>query len=74
MAQGQFTHEEAKRVREAVEEMFKALTKSKQMQYVGHFNDIDLFLAAAQKIAPFEQTEPKPEPKIETAKPPETTA
>jgi hypothetical protein len=56
MAQGQFTQEEAKSVREEVAEMFDALPKKKQFDFVGRLNDIDLFLIAAQKIAPSEET------------------
>ncbi len=47
-----FTKEEADNATEATEEMFKALPKTKQMQYLGHFNDILLFIAAAKERAP----------------------
>jgi len=59
MAQGDFTKEEAKRAREAVNEMFNALTRNKKMEYLGHLNDILLFLEAAGRHAPdghYEQT------------------
>ena len=52
MAQGDFTKEEAAATEEAVDEMFKGLSKAKQMDYLGHLNDICLFLAAAKKAAP----------------------
>lgn len=52
MAQGQFTQEEAKATEEAVKEVFEALPRSKQGQFIGHMNDIYLFLAAAKKAAP----------------------
>ena len=51
MAQGEFTAEEADRTKEAVDEMFEALPKSKRMNFIGHLNDILLFLAAAKKEA-----------------------
>jgi hypothetical protein len=52
MAQGDFTKEEAKHTEEAVDEIFKALPKKKQMEFLGHLNDIMLFLSAAGKAAP----------------------
>ncbi len=52
MAQGEFTKEEAERTSEAVKEMHAALTKSKQGAFIGHLNDIYLFLDAAKKAAP----------------------
>jgi len=55
MAQGQFTKEEAANVTEAVDEMFKGLPKSRQMNYLGHLNTILLFLSAAKKAAPPEK-------------------
>ncbi len=54
--QGQFTKEEATQTIKAVDEIFKALSKSKQGEYLGHLNDICLFLQAAEKEAPAEQT------------------
>jgi hypothetical protein len=54
MAQGQFTKEEAKAIEEAVNELFKALPKSKQGQCLGHLNDICLFIEAARQAAPTE--------------------
>ncbi len=54
MAQGDFTKEEATATEEAVKEMFDALPKRKQMDYLGHLNDIYLFLGAAKKAAPAE--------------------
>ncbi len=55
MAQGEFTKEEAKRTQEAVEDMYKGIPKSKRFDYIGHLNDISLFLSAAGKVAPNEQ-------------------
>lgn len=51
MAQGEFTKEEAKSVEDAVCEMHKALSKAKQAEYLGHLNDILLFIAAAKQHA-----------------------
>ena len=55
MAQGEFTKEEAKEVTEIFKEVFKALPKTKQREYLGHANDIYLFFAAAERAAPTEQ-------------------
>lgn len=52
MAQGDFTKQEADRTREAVSEMFDAIPKRKRMEYLGHLNDICLFLTAAERAAP----------------------
>ncbi len=57
MAQGEFTTQEAKETRVAVQEMWEALTKNKRMEYFGHLNDVFLFLDAAEKHAPDEKEE-----------------
>lgn len=54
MAQGEFTKEEAQAVIEELSELFDALPKSKRFDYIGHLNDIALFLEAAKKVAPEE--------------------
>ena len=54
MAQGDFTKEEARELKKTVDEMFEALPKSKKFDYIGHLNDILLFLDAAEKVAPNE--------------------
>ena len=54
MAQGQFTKEEATEVLEIVDELFNAVPKSRQGGYLGHLNDICLFLEAARRVAPAE--------------------
>ena len=54
MAQGDFTKEEAKFTADTFKEVFNALPKSKQLAYLGHANDIYLFLSAAEKAAPQE--------------------
>lgn len=55
MAQGEFTKEEAAGTEEAVKELFNAIAKRKQSEFIGHANDIYLFLAAAKKAAPHEK-------------------
>lgn len=52
MAQGEFTKAEAAETEKAVDEIFKALPRTKQAQFLGHLNDIFLFLAAAKSAAP----------------------
>jgi len=54
MAQGEFTKEEADATIEAVNEVLEALPKRKKIEFIGHFNDIFLFLGAAKKAAPNE--------------------
>lgn len=55
MSQDRFTKEEATAIMEAVDELFKALPKTKQAQFIGHLNDICLFLSAAKQAAPNEK-------------------
>jgi hypothetical protein len=54
MAQGEFTKEEAKATREAFHEIFKSLPRNKKIEFIGHANDIYLFLDAAEEAAPAE--------------------
>ena len=54
MAQVEFTKEEAVKASQSFDEIFKALSRSKQMEYLGHANDVYLFLSAAEKVAPSE--------------------
>ena len=49
MAQGEFTQEEAAATIEAVEELYDAIPKTKQMNFIGHLNDIFLFVEAAKR-------------------------
>lgn len=49
--QEQITKARAKEIVEAVDEMFKAIPKSKQMEYLGHFNDVCLFLEQVSREA-----------------------
>lgn len=57
MARGEFTKQEATQTEEAVEEMFEAIPKGRRFNYLGHLNDILLFVAAAKEAAPNEVTE-----------------
>lgn len=52
MADNLFTKDEAAASIKAVSEMFEAIPKSKQMDYIGHFNDVLLFISAASKAIP----------------------
>ncbi len=55
MAQGEFTKEEAKATEQAVDEVMRAMPKKKLGEFMGHFNDIFLFIAAAGRAAPSEK-------------------
>jgi len=52
MSEERFTKQEASHVIDAVNDLFKAIPKKKNMDYIGHFNDIFLFLEAAARVAP----------------------
>jgi hypothetical protein len=54
MAQGQFTKEEAEFTEKAVKEVMEAMPKKKVGEFLGHFNDIFLFISAAKEAAPAE--------------------
>lgn len=54
MTQGKFSKEEATVCRESLKEIMDAFPKKKILDFFGHFNDLDLFLMAAQKAAPSE--------------------
>lgn len=47
--QTDFTLERAKEVREIVEDMYRGLPKARKLDYIGHLNDILLFIGAAEK-------------------------
>ena len=49
MAQGEFTKEEVVATVKDFTEVFEALSKNKRAEFVGHANDIFLFLDAAAK-------------------------
>jgi hypothetical protein len=50
--QGKFCKAEARHVKEAADEIMKAMPKKKMAEYFGHFNDLFLFLSAAEAAAP----------------------
>jgi len=54
MTQGKFSKEECASCEEALNEIMKAMPKTKVVEFVGHFNDLFLFLTAAKKEAPNE--------------------
>ena len=54
MTQGKFSKEECVSCEEALNEIMKAMPKSKAMEFIGHFNDLFLFLTAAKEAAPNE--------------------
>ena len=56
MAQGEFTKQAVVACRTALEEIMEAMSKRKVPEYIGHFNDLFLFLDAAEKKAPNEKT------------------
>ena len=58
MAQGEFTKGEANETEKSFDSIFKALTKRKQVEFIGEVNDIFLFLAAAKAAAPVEVGDP----------------
>lgn len=49
-----FTKEAAENAEQAVDQMFKALPKKKQGEFLGHLNEVCLFIEAAKKEAPAE--------------------
>ena len=57
MAQGQATKEKAVSCKEAISEIAKAFPKSKVGEFIGHFNDVLLFLSACEKVLPSEKAE-----------------
>jgi len=55
MAQGEFTKQEADETMKAIDELIEAIPKTKRMGFIGHLNDILLFISAAKKHAPDEK-------------------
>jgi hypothetical protein len=55
MTQGKFSKEEATATLEAVDELYKAIPIKKRPEFIGHINDICLFLEAAKLAAPSEE-------------------
>ncbi len=56
MAQSEITKEEVQDTIEAVEEILTALPKNKKIDFLGHFNEIFLFLEAVKRAAPEESS------------------
>jgi len=54
MAAGDFTKQEAAETEDAFKEVFGALPKRKQAEFLGHANDIYMFFAAAKRLCPDE--------------------
>jgi len=54
MAQGDWTKSEAEATKEAVGEIFDGLSRPKKGEFLGHLDDILLFLERAKKEAPEE--------------------
>ena len=54
MTQGKFSKEEADSCKEALDEIMKSMSRNKCEEFIGHFNDIFLFLSAAKAEAPSE--------------------
>ncbi len=52
MAQGEFTKEEAAHAEETLKEIMESMSKEKCIEFVGHFNDLFLFIEAAKAWAP----------------------
>ena len=61
MVQGQFTKEECDATEQATKEILEGISKAKQREFLGHFNDIFLFLRAAKVAAPTEAEAKKKE-------------
>lgn len=51
MGIGDFTKENASRALNTVSDMFEAIPKSKRGGYLGHLNEVSLFIEAARRIA-----------------------
>ena len=61
MAQGDFTKEETAFIEKGITEMFEAIPRRKQSEYLGHLNDALVFLRAVKNNAPHEKTPPEDE-------------
>lgn len=55
MAQGEFTKQEATETEKALREVMEAFPKKKLPEFIGHFNDIFLFINSAKHAAPDEK-------------------
>ena len=61
MSQGKASKEEAKSCSEALNDIMKAFPKTKAIEFIGHFNDIFLFLSACERTLPTEEALAKKE-------------
>jgi hypothetical protein len=52
MSRGDFTKANAQNAREAFDEIMKVFPKRKVPEFFGHFNEVALFLSAAERAAP----------------------
>jgi len=50
MAQTDFTKENVQHAKVVLDELFEAIPKSKRINYLGHLNDIALFLESAERV------------------------
>ena len=55
MTQGKFSKEEAKDMKDATNEIMKAMPKTKIGEFIGHFNSLFMFLDACEREAPSEK-------------------
>lgn len=67
MTQGKFSKEEAEAAIEAVTEVFDSMPKKKKIEFLGHANDIFLFLEAAKREAPSESGDVKDSLEVKSA-------
>jgi len=63
MATGDFTKQEADATTEALNEIMKSMSKTKCLDFLGHFNDIFCFITAAKAAAPDKKPDAKPDKK-----------
>ncbi len=54
---GDWTKQEAERARESAGEMWEAISRKKQLDFLGHLNEILVFIEEAKKHAPEEPSE-----------------
>ncbi len=59
MADDRFTKDEGKNAKWALGEMYDAIPKKKQLDFIGHLNDIALFIEAAIRHAPEKKRAPE---------------
>lgn len=62
VATDNFTKERADIASKCIDEIFKAVPKSKQAELLGELNDLSLFVSAARRHAPSENETPSNEP------------